>query len=60
MRNWFKHLHQNSSPIFISIFSGFFSVAAFGMAKRTVLDFEPNNITAREFYPLIEEKLRSK
>lgn len=24
-----------------------------------VLDFEPNNITAKEFYPLIEEKMRS-
>lgn len=26
----------------------------------TVLDFEPNNTTAKEFFPLIEEKLRSK
>lgn len=25
-----------------------------------VLDFEPNNITAKEFYPLIEERMRCK
>lgn len=24
----------------------------------SVLDFEPNNTTAKEFYPLIEEKLK--
>lgn len=26
----------------------------------TVLDFEPNNITAKEFCPLIEERMRCK
>lgn len=26
----------------------------------SVLDFEPNNITAKDFYPLIEERMRSK
>lgn len=25
-----------------------------------VLDFEPNNMTAKEFYPLIEERMRCK
>lgn len=24
----------------------------------TVLEFEPNNVTAKEFYPLIEEKMK--
>lgn len=28
--------------------------------RVSVLDFEPNNITAKEFYPLIEGKLRRK
>ncbi|XP_031617874.1 uncharacterized protein LOC116337441 isoform X2 [Contarinia nasturtii] len=26
---------------------------------KLILDFEPNNVTAREFYPLIEERMRS-
>lgn len=26
---------------------------------KLILDFEPNNITAKEFYPLIEERMRS-
>lgn len=25
-----------------------------------VLEFEPNNVTAKEFYPLIQEKLKCK
>lgn len=34
-------------------------ISSIFLFKFQVLDFEPNNITAKEFYPLIEEKMRS-